>query len=96
MTIELKKFGTTLLSRHTGKEASVAFQTSLKNISEQEDILANFEGVITFSPSWGHEFLKPLTQHYGTRFKLLRTDNPSVKATLEILEKSHGMHFNII
>jgi len=48
MVIALKKFGTTLISRQTGKEAFAAFQSSLKNIPGQEDIIANFEGVITF------------------------------------------------
>jgi hypothetical protein len=95
MVIELKKFGTTLISRQTGKEAFAAFQSSLKNIPEQEDIIADFEGVITFSPSWGDEFLTPLVKNYGERCKLMHTENPSVKTTIEILENSNNIKFNI-
>lgn len=95
MIIELKKFGTTLISRQTGKEAFAAFQSSLKNIPEQEDITVDFEGVITFSPSWGDEFLTPLVKIYGNRFKLIHTENPSVQTTIEILEKSNNIKFNV-
>jgi len=92
MIIELKKFGTTLISRQAGKEAFAAFQSSLSDVPE-EDIIADFDGVITFSPSWGDEFLTPLLQRYNSRFKLLNTENSSVKATLEILEKSNNIRF---
>ena len=94
MNIELKKFGTALISRPAGREALAAFQPSLKGLSEGEDITINFGGVITFSPSWGDEFLTPLVKRFGRRLKLLPTDNPSVKAALEILEASNGITFN--
>ena len=96
MNITLKKFGTALISRQSGKEAFAAFQTSLKDVPEQADIVADFDGVITFSPSWCDEFLTPLVQRYGGRFKLMHTDNPSVKTTLEILEKANGIKFTTI
>ena len=96
MNIELKKFGTTLISRQSGKEALAAFEPSLKNVSEKEDIIVSFDGVITFSPSWGDEFLTTLFQRYGDRFKLIKNDNPSVLATIEILEKSNNIKFNMI
>ena len=95
MNIELKKFGTALISRQAGKEALAAFQSSLKDIPEQEDIIADFGGVITFSPSWGDEFLTPLAQRYSDRFKLVHTENPSVKASLDILEKSNNIKFSM-
>jgi len=43
MIIELKKFGTTLLSRQTGKEAALACQTLLKNIKKSEKIEVDFK-----------------------------------------------------
>ncbi len=86
MVIELKKFGTTLTSRQTGKEAALACQSILKDIKETETIEVDFEGVLTFSPSWGDEFLTPLLKNYEKRLVLKTTDNPSVLATLEILE----------
>ena len=96
MNIELKKFGTALISRQAGKEAFAAFQSSLRDIPERDDVVADFSGVITFSPSWGAEFLTPLVQLYNGRFKLISTKNPSVKATLEILEKSNNIKFNVV
>ena len=96
MNIELRKFGTALISRQAGKEAFAAFQSSLKDIPEKEDIIADFDGVITFSPSWGDEFLTQLAQRYDGRFKLKSTKNPSVKATVEILEESNSVQFSVV
>lgn len=87
MRIFLKKFGTTLTSRQAGKEASLALQPLLKDIQTNEKITVDFDGVITFSPSWGDEFLTPLRNAYSGRLELINTDNPSVKVTLELLEQ---------
>jgi len=93
MIIELKKFGTTLISRQAGKEAFLAFQPVLKNIKKNEVVEINFNGVLTFSPSWGDEFLNPLYKKFGNKLLLKNTKNPSVNATLEFLEDVHKIHF---
>lgn len=93
MTIELKKFGTTLISRQTGKEAWAALQPALSSLGLDENIEVNFAGVITFSPSWGDEFLTPLLKQFAGRLILLPTDNPSVKVTVELLEKTQNRKF---
>lgn len=90
MRIELKKFGTTLISRQAGKEALAAFQSTLAEIKSGENLEINFDGVITFSPSWGDEFLTPLLDQFGDRLILLPTNNPSVKITIELLEKTQN------
>ena len=95
MTIELKKFGTTLISRQFGKEAFLAFQPALKKIKDNELIEINFDGVLTFSPSWGDEFLSPLYKKFGNKLLLKKTKNPSVKVTLEFLEEIHKIKFRI-
>ncbi|MDP2966800.1 MAG: DUF4325 domain-containing protein [bacterium] len=87
MIIELKKFGDTLISRQAGREAFAAFQPTLRDVNPAEKLEIDFEGVLTFSPSWADEFLTPLIKEFGDRVILRTTDNPSVKATLEILEK---------
>lgn len=87
MIIELKKFGDTLISRQAGREAFAAFQPTLRVINPSEKIEIDFEGILTFSPSWADEFLTPLTREFGDRVILHASNNPSVKATLEILEK---------
>jgi len=93
MTIFLKKFGTTLNSRQFGKESFAAFEPSLRNIKDDEEITVDFEGVVTFTPSWGDEFLSALFNKFGERLVFKNTENPSVQATLKLLEKIYGKHF---
>ena len=88
MHIFLKKFGTTLISRPAGKEAFLVVQPELKGIPEDERIEIDFEGVAVFTPSWADEFITPLLVQYKKRIVLANTENPSVKATLETLEKA--------
>ena len=88
MIIELKKFGTTLVSRPSGKEAWLAFQPNLKDIPDNEGIVVDFTDVLVLTPSWADEFLTPLRSRFGDKVTLTNTDNASVKATLEILDKS--------
>ena len=95
MIIELKKFGTTLLSRQTGREAFSALQSLLRDVKENENIEIDFDGVLTFSPSWGDEFLTPLLNTYGDRLILKNTANLSVQATLETLQEIIGRRFNV-
>lgn len=95
MKIELKKFGTTLVSRQLGKEALAAFTPTFQ-LKEKEEIIVDFDGVITFSPSWADEFITPLQSFYGDRLIIKKTDNPSVKITLELLEKIKKIKFNCL
>jgi len=93
MTIELKKFGTTLISRQTGREAFAALQPILRDVKPDENVEVDFDGVLTFSPSWGDEFLTPLLNTYGDRLSLRNTNNPSVQATLDMLQRIIGKEF---
>ena len=93
MTIFLKKFGTTLNGRQFGKESFAAFQPVLAGVKDKEKVEVDFEGVITFTPSWGDEFLSPLLKRFGKRLVFKNTTNPSVKATLEFLEEIHKISF---
>ena len=87
MIIQLKKFGTTLVSRPTGKEAWLAFQPVLNETRTNEEIIVEFEGVVVLTPSWADEFLTPLKERFGERVTLQTINNPSVAATLAILIK---------
>lgn len=86
MIISLKKFGTTLVSRPSGKEAWLAFQPVMSEISGDEEIIVDFDGVV-LTPSWADEFLTPLRKQFNDRVKLHNIGNPSVVATLAILAK---------
>ncbi|MDO8668324.1 MAG: DUF4325 domain-containing protein [bacterium] len=95
MIIKLGKFGATLTSRQLGKEALSAFRPSLSGAGGEEVVEVDFNGVNTFSPSWGDEFLTPLVKKYGKKLILKRSDNASVIATLEFLEEINNYKFNI-
>ena len=95
MKIELKKFGTTLISRQLGREAYSAFLPSINAIPDGEIIEIDFSDVITFSPSWGDEFLTKLLDKFGDKLLLRRSQNPSVLATIEILEQANNKKFKI-
>jgi len=88
MIIEVKKFGETLVSRPAGKEAWLAFQPILKQLSPNEVVIVDFDGVIVLTPSWADEFLTPLKKEFGGKVELRNISNPSVQATLAILIKS--------
>lgn len=94
MKIVLKKFGTTLTSRQLGKEAFAALNPQLERLEKNEKLEIDFEGVNTFSPSWGDEFLTPLLEHYGKNVVLMNTQNPSVKETLKLLESISHVKFS--
>ena len=88
MIIDLNKFGTTLVSRPAGKEAWLAYQPVLKEAPQNEKIIVDFSGVVVLTPSWADEFLTPLEEKFRERVELINTDNPSIKATLEILNEN--------
>jgi hypothetical protein len=95
MTIFLRKFGTTLSGRQFGRESLAAFESSLKKVKDNEEVVVDFEGVVTFTPSWGDEFLSSLLDRFGKYLIFKNTDNFSVQATLRFLEKIHKINFKI-
>ena len=95
MIIELKKFGQTLTSRDEGREAFAAFTPTLNTVRENELVKIHFFGINTLSPSWADEFITPLLKRFNGRLTLVDVSNPSVKATIELLEKINGISFNV-
>lgn len=86
MRIYLKNFGNILTSRQDGREAFGAISPQLLNLPNSEKIEIDFEGVGTLTPSWADEFITNINEKYGNRVVLLDSDNPSVKATLALLQ----------
>lgn len=95
MKLQLGKFGKTLISRELGSEALKAFQSTLREFSENEELEIDFSDVLTLSPSWSDEFLSPLLNLLGDRLVLLPSDNLSVQATLKILKEVNKRPFRI-
>lgn len=83
--IQLKKFGTVLVSRPAGLEAFNAIRSQLK---PDEDIQLDFEGVLTVTPSWLDEFLTHLADFNDGRVDLLPTHNASVLISLPVLAEA--------
>lgn len=95
MKLQLEKFGKTLISRELGSEALKAFQPTLRELSENEELEIDFSGILTLSPSWADEFLTPLLDKLNEKLVLLPSDNLSVHATLKILQEANKQTFNI-
>ncbi|PIY80343.1 MAG: DUF4325 domain-containing protein [Candidatus Pacebacteria bacterium CG_4_10_14_0_8_um_filter_42_14] len=94
MLVQLKKFGTTLVSRPSGKEALLAFRPTLSDLKKGEDLIIDFDGVLVLTPSWIDEFLTPLVNSLKKQVKLVNKNNPSVKVSLQILSQQHQIDLN--
>lgn len=91
MKIELKKFGTMLISRPAGREAFLILQSSLlKDARKNEKIEIDFSGVDVLTPSWADEVITKLSEQFKN-LKLLNTENESVQATLKTLREYSGL-----
>lgn len=95
MKLQLEKFGQTLISRELGSEAFKAFQSTLREMPNDEKLEIDFSGILTLSPSWADEFLSLLLDQLGDRLILLPSDNLSVHATLRILQEVNQREFNM-
>ncbi len=95
MVIQLSKFGHLLSSRELGREAWQAFRPTFMRRDGKDPVVLDFQGVTTFSPSWGDEFISSLLSQTKDRLILRHTGNASVQATLKILEEIHGQRFSI-
>lgn len=88
MEIKLVKFGEMLVSRPAGREAYLSAKAYLLkgNLPEVE---ISFDGVKVLTPSWLSEFLDLLKIDFPkTKIVFLKSENPSVQATLKILNLS--------
>lgn len=89
MKLELKKFGEILTSRPAGREAWLAARAYILDSKKQDEkIEIDFSGVKVFTPSWADEFLSTLMSEYPGQVILLPSENPTVKASLEFVNKN--------
>lgn len=92
MKIKLKKFGKILTSRQDGKEALLAIQPVLKKASNK-NIIIDFEGIKSLSPSWADEFLVPLLKEFKNDLILKNIKDVSAKKTISFLEEINKIKF---
>lgn len=87
MKIQIKRFGTVLVSRPAGKEALAALKSFKQDLSNEDKLELDFAGVSVLTPSWADEFITPLKKEFPRKVVLKNITNPSVIATLGTLEK---------
>lgn len=86
MKIYLNKFGATLSSRPSGREAFLVIESLLRDLPEHEKIELDFSGVAVLTPSWADEVTTFLIAKYGRdRVILGPSTNASVLMTIELL-----------
>ncbi len=66
----------------------LVWQGSVRGLSAD-----TLDGVHSFAPSWGDEFLTPLLVRFDGRVTMMNTSNPSVKLTLSMLKRISGSAF---
>lgn len=86
MRIDISKFGTTLISRPSGREAFLAARAYSIPKESSEPIELDFSQVKVLTPSWADEFVSGLRQEFGVeRISIIEGNNASVKTTFETL-----------
>ena len=85
--IQVRKFGTVLISRPAGLEAFRAIRPTLDS---SQSVVVNFEGVSSVTSGWLDEFLMNLAEYFSGRVELLPTENASVRAMLPILAQERN------
>ena len=87
MVIPISNFGDTLMSRPAGREAFLMAKAYVFNeIKENDDIVLDFDGIKVLAPSWADEFITGIKREYSNKVQFVNTENPSVKATLKIID----------
>ncbi len=94
MIIELKKFGTILNSRQSGREAFMAFSSNLNKCTKTDKIYIDFSGISSVSPSWADEFLIPIFKKFPKKVILKKEKNSPITFVTNILEKTNNIKFN--
>jgi hypothetical protein len=88
MKVELKKFGTLLISRPAGRDAFLAFKAYQKPTTQSEPIELDFSGVQVIGPSWLDEFVSGIRESFpSNKIAYLPSKNPSVIQSIKTIEE---------
>ncbi|HLD20697.1 MAG TPA: DUF4325 domain-containing protein [Patescibacteria group bacterium] len=88
MKIDIKKFGTILISRPAGREAALAALAYSIPKNGTETIELDFSDIDVLTPSWMDEFLQTLTQQIPMeRFNIVEGKNASVHMTMKTIQE---------
>ena len=89
MVVKISNFGEVLMSRHAGREAFLMANAYVfKELSQDDEIVLDFDDVKVLAPSWADEFISGVRRDYLNEIHYINTENPSVKASLKtVLEE---------
>jgi hypothetical protein len=91
MTLELKKFGTILNSRSSGREAILRVKQIINGEKDTaDDLVLDFAAVEVVTPSFADEFIRGLRELYPKKeIKIQGAEgNPVLEDVLRIVEDS--------
>lgn len=84
MKIELKKYGTFLISRPEGRDAALVLRHQFLDIQKPTEVEIDFKEVKVMTPSWLDEFLQEIFKTVPReKVTYSNTENKSVKGSLE-------------
>jgi len=85
MTVKISNFGDILISRPAGREAFLMAKAYVFKEINNNEIILDFNDVKVLAPSWADEFITGIKTEYKNTLQYINTDNPSVKASLNIV-----------
>lgn len=86
MKIEIKKFGTHLISRPEGRDAALVIRNQFLNPAGAKAVVLDFDEVKVLTPSWLDEVLQEIYKTVPpVDVRFINTTNSSVKASLEMV-----------
>jgi len=86
MEVKISNFGDVLMSRPSGREAFLMAKAYVfKELETGETVTLDFDGIKVLAPSWADEFISGLKREYTNEVQCINTENPSVKASLDII-----------
>lgn len=86
MILEINKFGEVLSSRSAGREAALVTISYLAKGQKDLVLEIDFKGILVMTPSWLSEFVQTLQEKSQFKIKFLKSDNPSVVSSIEIIQ----------
>ena len=87
MEVKISNFGDIFMSRPMGRESFLMAKAYVFNkLKTDEIIVLDFDGIKVLAPSWADEFVSGIKREYTNTVQCINTENPSVKASLKIIE----------
>ena len=85
MLVKISNFGDILMSHPAGREAFLMAKAYVFKEINNDEIILDFNDVKVLAPSWADEFITGIKSEYHNTIQYINTDNPSVKASLNIV-----------